>query len=777
MRNPLISSIFIVFLFWYSVLFLFSGRELSSLPIHLFSTIVFVATSAFLASSVAWIRLKYLQGGRDAVLLGKSLRGASASIGHPPIIGFKPRKSTGSSFSEQWKEFSWVPQGEVPDEFWNEFVWWPAYCIKHPHHASAFAAMARVMFGVPGMPASPVPGGHGGATLIRHSISVTKMMMDKAPDWKYRGRRNKNGELAKDGGLFDMNSTHHAFWFSSLNSADFEPILPLVAFAHDIGKLRCYEPLQKGYKVKYDKFRRFLPFRRAHQWDGPVFRVREVKDHHDTEGARLLRRMAEIQNLPIVDRNALIVSVDYYHKISTMPKARWITDRTRSLVHLLYEVDVATGILEGDQDALAYNDDIASQTVPSQTASNDKGCEIQASTQSQSKEAAKTTSAPEGLQVSRPVATDLRPLSDPIEALRLVLAQPQVKPIAYVQDGWIFANDLAIKKAIDDQFGTKFSEEKGATNTFTPFTQQLISALSRNGWLYQVHEGKVYSDKRAAWNIKTTSEGLRKFCIIFSAEHFKVASPKKVGRIEIDGPLFSTNSATDKAEGLADLPNGTLPPGYSIHKPSEGNPPSRVSMDENTVDAQHESKTSVSHHVMADGADLHTPTVSADASAAETSVDTNCDWPFDLEPSVQSPDTAQGQNNPAIDEHRHAGAVVAAPTAVVETSNESPSAAVVDESSQPSNMPILTHRRLWRLSNYQKGDAIILAPLRAQIKDASGRIVKVDAYPLDHLKEIFNTDKNVRGPGIKPLYVPDPNSSTNVIPCLACDPDYIEQAK
>ena len=354
MKNPLIKSVLIVFFFWYIVLYLMSDAPVIHMPAALLQTIAWVTFSAGVGIFFTLARGIFHRGQRDQRLLGRKLRGASTTLGNPPIPGLAPSRPSGKSLADHWNEFGWTPRGEVPPEFWAQFPWWPAYRAKHPAYAAAFAGCAQVMFGMPALPASPRPGGHGGVSLIRHSVSVLHTLMEMAPDWKFSGNKNKKGQLKSDGALYDLTKTHHAFHFRSVADADFDPILPLAAFAHDIGKVRCYEP--SNWKGEG----RPLIRRKKRQagWDGPVDVVREVKPLHGLEGARLLRRMSEIHNLPMKERDALLVCVAYYHDIDDMPRARWIDDRTRSLVHLLYEADVATGVQEGDKDALSHNVDV-----------------------------------------------------------------------------------------------------------------------------------------------------------------------------------------------------------------------------------------------------------------------------------------------------------------------------------------------------------------------------------------------------------------------------------
>jgi hypothetical protein len=97
-----------------------------------------------------------------------------------------------------------------------------------------------------------------------------------------------------------------------------------LAFAHDIGKVACYQ-----FK------------------DGTVT---SFIGGHGERGAALLRRLQSVMELPMEDRDALLLGVEFYHHLSDMPTARWISDRIRSLTALLYVADCDASETEGDKD-------------------------------------------------------------------------------------------------------------------------------------------------------------------------------------------------------------------------------------------------------------------------------------------------------------------------------------------------------------------------------------------------------------------------------------------
>lgn len=228
-------------------------------------------------------------------------------------------------------------QGGFNPVAFNEIMDFEGYARVYPAHAALMLAGARVMMSVPGLPASPVPGGHGGATLLEHSFNVVKAMGRLAPTWKFYGHKNKDGSYWHQ--VKPVNGRdYHAF---NMN----DPLLPLTAFLHDIGKVVCYE-LQKDGTVREKTRTAFL-------FDGSVLdrdKSKRVKIEHDTEGARLLRRMPELWDLPREDSRALLFAVSYYHKVGSVPASEWITDRARSLIELLIEADNLAGRMESGED-------------------------------------------------------------------------------------------------------------------------------------------------------------------------------------------------------------------------------------------------------------------------------------------------------------------------------------------------------------------------------------------------------------------------------------------
>ncbi|KQB57319.1 MULTISPECIES: hypothetical protein [Acidovorax] len=201
--------------------------------------------------------------------------------------------------------------------------WWNRYRASHPDHAAVMTACAEFLQANRSVPATFHPQGHGGASLIDHSQNVVLMMHRHCAEWRYTGHHNKAG--AKMFELLDRSKPSHAF------DAD-DPLPPLAAFAHDIGKAICYQEGKAGV------------------WT-------EVHADHDTIGARILRMLPECERLDTAELMRLLIAVGYYHKISRIPGTPRIDDRARSLTELLYRVDNLTGIEEAKGRLIGTSED------------------------------------------------------------------------------------------------------------------------------------------------------------------------------------------------------------------------------------------------------------------------------------------------------------------------------------------------------------------------------------------------------------------------------------
>jgi len=299
-NNPIGRAALVVFGFWWGLITLaglwyWSPKEV---PVGQMMALVLASIAIPAISAVAGflITMACLSGRKlvrsTALKTGANKGGAFVLLGNLPALPS-------------------IPRAAVSDEDLALIPKWDKFQRAFPQHAAALKAVMEVMAAKRSLPASPVPGGHGGRTLMQHSAGVVHWMTKIAPGWVYEGQKNKKGQVVRA----PVNGPH------KFTPDDFG-LLVLTAFAHDIGKVNCYDLQPDG-------------------------RVIEVLPEHDTEGAKILRLIPEVMDLPLDDRRSLITAIAYYHHPFMIPEAVWVTDRTRSLMELLIKADHATGRAEG----------------------------------------------------------------------------------------------------------------------------------------------------------------------------------------------------------------------------------------------------------------------------------------------------------------------------------------------------------------------------------------------------------------------------------------------
>jgi hypothetical protein len=375
--------------------------------------------------------------------------------------------------------------------------WFPAYQRDYPLHANAFKAVLEVMNSKPDLPASPIKGGHGGATLIEHSFNVVAMMFKKAPAWRYVGHKNKSGKIIFP--LIDMTKTEFKF-------DPQDPILPLTAFAHDIGKITCYDLKADGSIV-------------------------EVKRNHDIEGAKILRTLPEVMALPWKDQMALLIACEYYHHQGSLPQSMWIDDRARSLIELLLDVDVATGKAEGGiivDDNYDYDDNQPAHEDITAIDSDEASDQSQQITANQSINQLSSSGFNAGTAQDSPpeslINNDVfRLASTVLSRNNAINGRNSKERIAYKHGEWLYIHDAKLRSAIAEETGDESYARTPKQGVMSDFTLELMAILSAHGYLLQEFNGKYYSEKRAIFTtgalVKEQSIETR-FVIIVSIKAF-----------------------------------------------------------------------------------------------------------------------------------------------------------------------------------------------------------------------------------------------------------------
>lgn len=466
-KNNLLRSHLAVLLFWFVAIFLAArGFDLKLLASSM-SYAMLIMVGGLVIGATIWVTLDLLR--RDSVLArnsAHSVRGASVSIGDPPSPKQPSRGRASASMLA------------------SRFPWWGDYSKKYPKHAKAFMAVFEVMYATPRLPASPVPGGHGGATLIEHSFNVVDTMLEMAPKWSYRGHKNKRGEISFP--LLD--STKAEFRFSPG-----DPVVHLAAFAHDIGKTSCYKMAPDGS-------------------------VTEVKKNHDIEGAKILRTIPEIMDLPWKDRVAVLTACEYYHHIGSLPYSTWIDDRARALIELLIAADIATGQREGGVIVNDYEEDVVSSVIQrgvnisSEKTSGDVGDDVSDGNRvlvGETEESVENSAVASGSWGIKSAEN-----GTPLDLAYSVLLEPGrvngtnvSTRIAWKHGEWLYISDAKLRAAVANLTGDSEYNTLPHRGNMHPFTLGLMAQLAESGNLLQEHDGRKFSEKRALFTTRSAVPG------------------------------------------------------------------------------------------------------------------------------------------------------------------------------------------------------------------------------------------------------------------------------
>lgn len=319
-RNPIARDVVIVAMFWWSVLSLFHAYQVFDSSYSLRENWdYYVSLYAHMPRHLRWCAGGALFGaflGIWTIYFKRDLaRGRVAPTEH---LGIKCTMGKVPFLAKEAPRTN--KKNVLPITSKVVIEWLNANKDRHPEHVALFHAVWETLSAHKRHPASPYRAGHGGKLLWEHSQNVAEQALLRAKDWKYDGiffdekRRKRTLIIPK----FDAN---YAF-----NPDD--PLIPLVAIAHDLGKIETYI-LQSDGSVKSLESRNGI--------------------RHDGKSAQMLARMAEFQNLPGNDPWILADVVGQYHNTFHMrvdKSGACYDDRVGSLIQFLNDVDRATGILE-----------------------------------------------------------------------------------------------------------------------------------------------------------------------------------------------------------------------------------------------------------------------------------------------------------------------------------------------------------------------------------------------------------------------------------------------
>jgi hypothetical protein len=303
MRYKLVQSVALVTSFWWfflTIYGLFDGswngtEELSSYALEAGASISLAVLIAIGIVVAAYVINEYLL---SKYLKGKRVRGLSCSLGAPPIPPYH------------------IPMAQnVPQKTGRDSVdRWLAYLKRaHPEHYRLAKQILRILLSDPKMPASHVRGGHGGKTLWEHSLLVCERAIVIAPTWTYEGLKTPKGDLVT------------ALRDSSYTFDPADPLVGIIALAHDIGKLKTFLRDPKTGEV-----------------------LKETHEH-DSVSALMVTKLDEFWQIPRSDQEAILGAVGYYHRPQSFPLdkgQRAYDDRTHALMELLIAADRSAGQIE-----------------------------------------------------------------------------------------------------------------------------------------------------------------------------------------------------------------------------------------------------------------------------------------------------------------------------------------------------------------------------------------------------------------------------------------------
>ncbi|WP_297505900.1 hypothetical protein, partial [Ferrovum sp.] len=477
--NKIISAILKIYLFWYVVLLLI-----------------------FPVNSPDWflIALHDLWSGAQSLIVGGLTGVFVAVVGHITRTGYVAHALIGENDGDIRFSIGKIPAKRswdrdeaavCPEEF-KSFL--AGYKKSHPKHAALFEAGIKILAAYRHIPASVVPGGHGGASLETHSFNVLREALVLERSWVYKGQFTSSG-----------------YQTAAIQDKDYlfypDPMIPLCALLHDIGKIECYRIID-GFPT-------------------------EVKKRHDEEGSKMLAALPEFRALSKDDRNALSIAVGYYHHPGSIPLNQ--TDRPRALAVFTLEVDVKAGKKEGGYHEADIADDDASASTVTPAGQSPSRVEVQV------QDEITASGAVTGI-LSDVLAEDQReqfsanryyPVDVCTDALAVFITEYIKKPnfFGLKKDGKCFCQDMKMRSHLNAINRTRSFDDfhihgDGKATKLTSFTLKVLWALHDRGMLVTTIENiggteQKFSPNTAVFDISGISlsgtERTTRFCLVFDA--------------------------------------------------------------------------------------------------------------------------------------------------------------------------------------------------------------------------------------------------------------------
>lgn len=436
MQSKLISSFFTVFIFWWTILFFATPNKGFDLLTQFLKGWAFSAIAAVFGFIVVFMLYWLSKEDRKQRLEPSVFRGMNLTLGTIPLVSKLKRNNLWS----------------IPSEF---SAWHTAYKKDFPKHAALLNAGISIMKANP-CQASPVKGGHGDVNLLTHSYNVLREIISMAPSWDFKGSVGSGGNI-----LLGLTDSQFVF-----NSSD--PVIPLVAFLHDLGKIVCYKTQRDGS-------------------------IKQVLDNHDIHGGKLIINIDEFWELSKADRDLLILSITYYHHPSEMPL--WADDRTRAVMELMIKSDNEAGKKEGgvtyysDSTFKSENDDADATNTPLiRTIVSEDGSKIKVNEKNE---------IINGGFVGDRLYKGLRSLLSEPDRIN---GRDHAGRIGFKANGYVYLQEERLRQALASSMDEPSLLSQQLQGGINPNTTALMEKLDSLGVLYVEHNGHVFGPGSAFWN-------------------------------------------------------------------------------------------------------------------------------------------------------------------------------------------------------------------------------------------------------------------------------------
>lgn len=493
-KRAALPAVFVVVTAWWAALTIYEAvlypawffANLGVLFNHAWKTMLMIAYGAIAGVGIALYVSHLKRRDVERGLEGESFRNLTTTMGAVPISAIEPARGATIPVLSQHGE----PGEKVG-------AWLRAMGRLSPSHAKLMEALLRVFNHDPLLPATHIPGGHGGKSLLQHSLLVTQAMLEMAPSWSYEGQKNKKGDV-----VIGLRNPAYVF-----NSSD--PILGIVALAHDLGKIECYIKDKAG-------------------------KVVDSRHAHDVVSGRMIARMPEFWLLSKEDRDAIILAISYYHHPQDLPMhedGRVIDDRTIAVLELLIKADKAAGKIESGT--------------------------LYENTMGQEGEAGSGENSPAAKLVDD--ETLYKEFIEIIHESGRINGKDSSIRVGQKHGGLLYFAETALRVALIRKLGLSNSPSLGDGRS--ALTVQLMEVLSARGLLVQEFDGKAYSYKRAMFRVAFFNSKTNKHLADWPAVLIvnpgaglpQISSMKDhLSRVEITRPVWGESSA--KGKSAAALP-------------------------------------------------------------------------------------------------------------------------------------------------------------------------------------------------------------------------------